>query len=132
MATTPAATHGQTLPALMDGDGSWRDNAACRGQDTDRFFGPIDIQIYMAAKFCDRCPVAVDCRQAADGTPYGLWGGLPEGARGRSTFPGKKAGLARRRATARSAYLICRSADGCDKTVSKGGLCSGHFGEQAA
>lgn len=65
----------------------WRKQAACRGEDTDLFFGfpsePWDITLAREqdtkAEYCDRCPVRAECRDAArQGREYGLWGGENE------------------------------------------------------
>jgi WhiB family redox-sensing transcriptional regulator len=43
-------------------DVNWRDDAACRGMDTDAFFpvDPRDGGAY-AKSICARCPVAIEC-----------------------------------------------------------------------
>lgn len=44
----------------------WRDDAACAGQDTDRFFPlPSDTEgVAWALAWCEACPVAAECLEA--------------------------------------------------------------------
>lgn len=64
---------------------SWRDSAACRGEDPDLWFpiGRSDEfapEIEKAKKICAVCPVRSDCLQDALDVPhkYGIWGGTDE------------------------------------------------------
>ena len=53
----------------------WRDNAACAGQDTDRFFPqPGDVEgTQWALAWCKTCPVTDECLQAQLAVePHGL------------------------------------------------------------
>lgn len=66
----------------------WRDQAACRGMDTNLFFpvgaaGAGWVEISEAKKVCSTCPVQAQClRWAADvGVDYGIWGGLTDAER---------------------------------------------------
>lgn len=58
---------------------NWRDDAACRGMDTEIFFpGPTDVeQVARAHHACDRCPVIADCLAFAAEVDarHGIWGG---------------------------------------------------------
>jgi WhiB family redox-sensing transcriptional regulator len=64
---------------------SWRDAAACRGEDVDLFF-PIGCsaefapEIEKAKAVCRACPVVEDCLRHAITSPekYGIWGGFTE------------------------------------------------------
>ncbi|MFE0800120.1 WhiB family transcriptional regulator [Streptomyces sp. NPDC058812] len=63
----------------------WRDQAACRGADSDAWFpNPTNMVGVQAAKTgCFACPVMLDCAQYALRTRQetGVWGGLSEGQR---------------------------------------------------
>ena len=70
---------------LQDYDSDWRDSAACRGVDTEKFYlpdrmrGPRARAHEAAAKaICARCPVIRECRRWAvrSGEAWGVWGGL--------------------------------------------------------
>jgi len=67
---------------------SWRDTAACRGQDPDLFFplgttGTALEQTAQAKALCASCPVAQACLAWALATsqPAGIWGGKTEDER---------------------------------------------------
>jgi WhiB family redox-sensing transcriptional regulator len=65
---------------VMPADDSWRDDAACRGEDTDMFF-PAPSDVVTAAKavaVCDTCPVSDACLRDAleTGEQHGIRGGL--------------------------------------------------------
>jgi hypothetical protein len=69
----------------------WRDDAACREEDSEAFFansatseGKLAIQ--HAKSICARCPSQVQCGQWALETrqAYGVWGGLSEDERRRT------------------------------------------------
>lgn len=62
----------------------WRCRAACAKVNPEMFsppFGPNGVRI--AKAFCRRCPVRMDCLQAALALKeaFGIWGGLTEGER---------------------------------------------------
>ena len=58
----------------------WRDEAACRGLDTEVFFPPSEDEADAAAAkaVCAVCPVREECLEWAVATnqPDGVWGGL--------------------------------------------------------
>ena len=67
---------------------TWRDRAACLGQDPELFFpdgnsGPALLQTEEAKAVCRRCEVAETCLKWAleSGQEAGVWGGLSEGER---------------------------------------------------
>lgn len=72
-------------PVVRTPDGRWRDRAACRGGDPERFFpsavaGPdYETQVSVAAAVCAGCPVRAECLTwALDALPYGVAGGMTE------------------------------------------------------
>lgn len=81
---------------------SWLSDAACKGADTDLFFGSILEQNEAKRRYCDNCPVteqcllnqldweAVHCRSGLFG-PTGLFGGRHGNARRKliTTLPGR-------------------------------------------
>jgi WhiB family transcriptional regulator, redox-sensing transcriptional regulator len=81
---------------------TWRDDAACKGADTDLFHPPFQSggktagAVAYAKSFCGRCTVRQDClgfalRVDRDfGVMPGVWGGMT---------PGERARLAARRAS---------------------------------
>jgi WhiB family redox-sensing transcriptional regulator len=67
------------------GSNHWRQQAACRGEDIELFFGPdgeragaVVIREERAKQFCTNwCPVVAECLQWAIETgSLGVWGGL--------------------------------------------------------
>jgi WhiB family transcriptional regulator, redox-sensing transcriptional regulator len=69
-------------------EGGWREDAACRGEDSELFFpvgstGPALPQIAAAKEVCAGCPVREACLEFAmsTGQGYGIWGGLTEDER---------------------------------------------------
>jgi WhiB family redox-sensing transcriptional regulator len=67
---------------------TWRDRAACWGQDPELFFpdgntAPALVQTEKAKAVCRRCEVAKACLKWAleSGQDTGVWGGLSEGER---------------------------------------------------
>src|SRR5674476_869888 len=71
-------------PILM----TWRDRAACLGEDPELFFpigntGPALVQIEEAKAVCRRCGVVDSCMKWAieSGQDTGVWGGLSEDER---------------------------------------------------
>lgn len=80
-------------------DRGWRSRAACRGADPKLFEerplpGPVkrvpEEILATAFKFCQRCPVLVDCKAEADANPamVGLLGGVFRTLNLRSTTHG--------------------------------------------
>ena len=68
---------------------TWRDQAACRGHDTNLWFDPARQAEGLA--ICDQCPVQAPC--AAEGRrEEGIWGGQPEGFTRAKGGPGRRAG----------------------------------------
>lgn len=70
-------------------DRPWVTQAACRGEESDRFFGdcgppqspPTDKlqKLWDSAKdICWTCPVLNQCRRDTLGEEYGVWGGLDQ------------------------------------------------------
>jgi len=76
-------------PASFDDPHGWRQEALCRGVETDLFFpagelGEEPVQQAEAAKaVCFRCPVREACLEYALATdqPFGVWGGTTEAER---------------------------------------------------
>ena len=66
-------------------DTSWRDEAACRGLDTEVFFPLSDEEADEAKAICATCPVREECLEFALLTRQddGVWGGLTEAERRR-------------------------------------------------
>ena len=67
---------------------TWRDRAACWGQEPELFFpdgntAPALLQTEEAKAICRRCEVAEACLQWAmeTGQDTGVWGGQSEGER---------------------------------------------------
>lgn len=76
-----------TRPTWED-DGSWQQDAACRGADANLFFTPSYLEKKeereeredRAKAICEACRVKSACLAFALATrePYGVWGGLNE------------------------------------------------------
>ncbi len=66
-------------------DVRWREDAACRGVDTDVFFPATDEEAEEAKAICASCPVREECLEFALQTRQedGVWGGLTETERRR-------------------------------------------------
>lgn len=64
---------------------AWGPFAACRDQDTERWFPASDDPEggREGREFCGRCPVMTQCREyaIATGIDYGTWGGMSANAR---------------------------------------------------
>jgi Transcription factor WhiB. len=67
---------------------TWRDRAACLGEDPELFFpdgntGPALLQLEAAKAVCRRCEVVEACLRFAieSGQDAGVWGGLSEDER---------------------------------------------------
>ena len=67
---------------LAGRDAGWEEYAACRGEDPKLFFPQLGENGTEAKRICRRCPVRVDCLEAAleRGVKhqYGVWGGMSE------------------------------------------------------
>lgn len=65
-----------------DLDWSWQEDAACRGEDPDRFFPSLGrdsrAEVAETLEICAGCPVRTDCLEFAvkSGSVDGIWGGL--------------------------------------------------------
>lgn len=83
---------------------SWRDEAACRGQDPAIFFPERGGDVTMAVSFCERCPVRESCLAEAmqNREEFGVWGGV--------------SGRARRTLRGRGGYQIKRRCFFCSAT----------------
>ena len=64
---------------------TWRNRAACLGENSELFFpdgktGPALLQTEEAKAVCHRCEVAATCLKWAieSGQDYGVWGGMSE------------------------------------------------------
>jgi WhiB family redox-sensing transcriptional regulator len=61
---------------------SWRDHAACRGQDVNLWFPEKNRTARDAKAVCEACPVRVECLDEAQSLGetgrIGIWGGLAE------------------------------------------------------
>ncbi|MGH9278485.1 MAG: WhiB family transcriptional regulator [Acidimicrobiales bacterium] len=66
-------------------DTGWRDEAACRGLETEIFFPVTDEDAGPAKQICASCPVRETCLEFALLTKQedGVWGGLTESERRR-------------------------------------------------
>ena len=64
---------------------SWRDEAACKGLDTDTFFPSSDAEAATAKLICAGCPVRSECLEWAllSRQEDGVWGGLTDNERRR-------------------------------------------------
>lgn len=64
---------------------TWREDAACRDQDTAIFFPNNEAGATLAAEICATCPVREQCLEFALQTRQvdGVWGGLTEPERRR-------------------------------------------------
>ena len=78
-------------PRFPEGDEAWREDAACRGRDTDLWFR--SGQAAEALACCNKCPVTAEClgmamRAERDtlADRFGIYGGL---------WPRQRAALAR-------------------------------------
>jgi WhiB family redox-sensing transcriptional regulator len=66
-------------------DVRWREDAACRGADTDLFFPATEEEAGPAKAICALCPVREECLEFALQTRQedGVWGGMTETERRR-------------------------------------------------
>jgi WhiB family transcriptional regulator, redox-sensing transcriptional regulator len=59
---------------------TWRDRAACQGEDPELFFLDDQLNIWQAKMVCTRCPVRQNCLEDAlnfkEKDQYGVFGGL--------------------------------------------------------
>lgn len=71
--------------AAMRAQDDWRDDAACRGEDTALFFPDSEAQGDAARAICTVCPVRRECLNWALATNQreGIWGGMNERERRR-------------------------------------------------
>jgi WhiB family redox-sensing transcriptional regulator len=69
----------------MSGNISWRDEAACRGMDTNLFFDRSGGIFNVLRRTCEKCPVQEQCLDEALsfdwGEQHGFVGGLSRNAR---------------------------------------------------
>ena len=63
---------------------SWRDHAACRGQDPAHWYPERGRQATHGRTICAACPVRTTCATEGATEGYGLWGGRSPVERGRS------------------------------------------------
>lgn len=83
-----ASHHGTSTHAPAP---DWREQAACRGLDTEFFYPEgrgrqLTIAREAAKQFCrEQCPVIDQCREAARGEKHGVWGATDEPDRGYDT-----------------------------------------------
>jgi WhiB family redox-sensing transcriptional regulator len=78
----------QTSDSVSPAPATWRDRAACLGEDPELFFpegnaGPALLQLEEAKAVCRRCAVAETCLKWAleSGQDAGVWGGMSEDER---------------------------------------------------
>lgn len=66
---------------------SWRENAACKGCDTQLFYQEKPWQLTEAMSICSKCPVKKECLDWAKraGERWGVWGGKDQTRRKRAT-----------------------------------------------
>jgi WhiB family transcriptional regulator, redox-sensing transcriptional regulator len=94
-------------------DRSWRDRAACRGEDLGVFFpppGPAALaEVVKARAICGRCPVRSVCLAFAQALVItsGIWGGLTPEERRR-----QRRGQAEARRRERDAAIVAAAAEG--------------------
>ena len=64
---------------------AWRDDAACRGVDSNVFFPAQGAIPHRAYQICEGCPVKQQCYDFADaaGEMRGVWGGVSFSRRSR-------------------------------------------------
>jgi hypothetical protein len=97
---------------------SWRDDAACQDVDLEDLFGIWEVQAEIAKKVCVSCPVREECWEAGKHEVYGLWGGIPEGSKGRRRGGHKKPRQPRPK--------TCEVAS-CDREPWAKRLCNAHY-----
>src|SRR5262245_43068856 len=90
IARRASGMHSEAVPEVLRGSLAtsalvdWDMEAACRGVDTETFFGTTHASVARAKGICGRCLVQSDCLPALDemegdlGTKmvHGIWGGL--------------------------------------------------------
>ena len=71
-------THFETVRS--SGPEGWRLLAACRGEDTEKFYPEVGGSSEAAIRICKRCIVQNDCLKDAlkSDEQHGVWGGLTE------------------------------------------------------
>jgi WhiB family transcriptional regulator, redox-sensing transcriptional regulator len=80
----PPATEQTLAPFELGTAVDWDLQAACRGVDTEAFYGTTHASVARAKGICGRCFVQTDCLLVADALEgglgpkmvYGIWGGL--------------------------------------------------------
>ena len=74
------------LPVSRAPKSDWQDQAACKSEPPEWFDADTDEDAARALHVCARCPVTADCltAAAANGTRYGVWGGVDLSAADRS------------------------------------------------
>jgi hypothetical protein len=72
---------------------TWQQQAACRGR-TDAMFPPTVFEPLAVARYCQSCPVRVECQAAGAGEVWGVWGGLTAEQRQRVADKRKRRGVA--------------------------------------
>lgn len=77
------------LPDVLETGESWRNLAACRGQDAEMFYTAASAPAVCRA-FCRRCPVRNECLAYAleHREDWGVWGNTMPGTR-RALLKGK-------------------------------------------
>ena len=75
------------LPGTNTDHWNWQMDAACRGEESAKFFHPVGergaarvVRENRAKQICASCPVRQACLDHALAVrePYGIWGGLGE------------------------------------------------------
>lgn len=89
------------FPATSADSWDWQLKAACRGEDPNTFFHPMNERttararrIEAAKVVCNSCPVKNECADHAFRVqePYGVWGGLSEEERAKILRGGGQVG----------------------------------------
>lgn len=64
----------------------WHRDAACAGEDPERFFSAEPVDVAFALSICAGCPVREPCLRLALVEPevFGVWGGTTETERRRA------------------------------------------------
>src|SRR5262249_44700757 len=87
---TRGAGRGARRTVMLERSWTWQDQAACREEPIELFFGPEgekppqrDERERRAPEVCASCPVREACQSHAVGLPetYGVWGGTTESTR---------------------------------------------------
>jgi WhiB family redox-sensing transcriptional regulator len=72
------------LPSGLPVLGAWVRGAACRDEDPELWFSPDPADVAKAQAVCARCPVRVECSDAAEANAevHGVWAGTDRGHAG--------------------------------------------------